>query len=653
MALIDSVQSTLESTFGFSGFREGQGQTIQQLLSGQSSLAIFPTGSGKSLCYQLTALHLPHLTIVVMPLLALIKDQLTFLNSKGIPAASIDSTINAEQQTQIKENIRAGKVKILMVSVERFKNERFRDFIESIDISMLVVDEAHCISEWGHNFRPDYLKLPLYRTSLNIPLVLLLTATSTKKVKLDMASKFNIQPEHIIQTGFYRDNLELNVLPVEEQAKNTELLTALSQLQGSGIIYVTLQNTADRVAEWLRKHNIHAQSYHAGLATQDREQIQHQFMTGYTPIIVATIAFGMGIDKSDIRFVIHYDLPKSIENYSQEIGRAGRDGLKSTCLVMGNLDGLNTVENFVYGDTPEPSGIRALIDNIKNDSVKGLWETQISPLSKLVNIRELPLKTLLVQLELRNAITPLHAYFANIRIKFIEDSARILSRFDGERQSFLRDIFSVIEMKKIWGTLDVDQLNQRYGYERSRVMLALEYLHEKELIELETKSMTDVFKVNMEQLNDTGLVFELSHYFEQTELSEIKRIGALIRFFELEHCLAFNLARYFDDYNAPQNCGHCSVCNGKVARLTRSVQDEWPSAKELTQNLIEFFHLIHKISSVEPTIIMATRFLAGLTVPAFGRTGVRQLEGFGKLASFRYSDIRDRVTPIWQQITAL
>ena len=208
-----SYQS-LKDYFGFDQFRPGQEQTIEQLLKAQSSLAIFPTGSGKSLCYQYTALMLPHVTLVVSPLLALMKDQREFLASKGIPAASIDSTLNGDESRQVMADVRSGKIKILMVSVERFKNERFRQFISSISLSMLVVDEAHCISEWGHNFRPDYLKLPSYCVQLDIPLVLLLTATATASVKEDMASKFGIANEHIVQTGFYRSNLDLDVLPI-------------------------------------------------------------------------------------------------------------------------------------------------------------------------------------------------------------------------------------------------------------------------------------------------------------------------------------------------------------------------------------------------------------------------------------------------------
>jgi ATP-dependent DNA helicase RecQ len=464
------LHSELKKTFGFNQFRSGQEQTITQLLEGDSSLAIFPTGSGKSLCYQFAALHLPHLTLVVSPLLALMKDQLTFLASKGISAASIDSTLTPAENQQVMADVRAGKLKILMVSVERFKNERFRQFIDSVALSMLVVDEAHCISEWGHNFRPDYLKLPAYRDELNIPLVLLLTATATKTVKRDMAAKFGIVEAHIVQTGFYRSNLDLAVAPVSTADKNTLLLEHVSaelnseqapdqeSPKGPGIVYVTLQQSAERVANFLCQNNINAAAYHAGFDNDKRQRIQEQFMQGTIQVVVATIAFGMGIDKSNIRFVIHYDLPKSIENYSQEIGRAGRDGLPSRCITLANLDGLNTVENFVYGDTPELAAIDFVLNNIRSELQAGNWELQLVSLSNASNVRPLPLKTLLVQLELQGVVRPMYAYFAEFKYKFVKPKGEILSRFEGERRSFVEAIFNNTKMKKVWGEPDFDAL---------------------------------------------------------------------------------------------------------------------------------------------------------------------------------------------------
>ncbi|MFV0594473.1 RecQ family ATP-dependent DNA helicase [Shewanella sp.] len=632
--------SLLQQQFGFSEFRQGQHEVISQLLSGQSSLAIFPTGSGKSLCYQFTALQLPHLTLVVSPLLALIKDQLSFLHEKGIKAASIDSTLTPELTQQVMREARSGELKLLMVSVERFKNERFRQFIQSIPISMLVVDEAHCISEWGHNFRPDYLKLPDYRRELTIPLVLLLTATATRKVKLDMAARFDIKPQHIVQTGFYRPNLDLTVLPVASQYKMTTLQQQLQSLTGCGIIYVTLQHTAEEVAAELCRMGFDASAYHAGFEDEKRQQIQYDFMQGQIRIVVATIAFGMGIDKSNIRFVIHFDLPKSIENYCQEIGSAGRDGQLSHCVTLANLDGINTVENFVYGDTPELASIATVIDNIRQETLGGRWELQLNQLANVSNIRQLPLKTLLVQLEIQGVIKPLYAYYADISYRFIEPQAQILSQFSPERQAFLRDIFAHTQMKRVWGSLDFTALYQATGAERTRVLAALEYLASQQLIELEAKRVTDVYQVDTNQLAQINLANELHQYFAD---KEVARIAQLVRFFELTTCLNYNLARYFDDNAAPQSCGHCSVCRGEVAKLAYSEVPLWPDDARLLADL----HELNGAADAKglPLLSLDTqcRFLAGMTLPLFTRLQVRKLSGFGRCEHLRYAEIKAKL----------
>ncbi|MBA6303958.1 ATP-dependent DNA helicase RecQ [Colwellia sp. MB02u-14] len=638
--------NSLKQTFGFDAFRDGQQQTIEQLLNGQSSLAIFPTGSGKSLCYQLAAIELPHLTIVVSPLLALMKDQLAFLETKGIAAASIDSTLTPVQNQQVMADTRSGKIKILMVSVERFKNERFRQFIDSVNVSMLVVDEAHCISEWGHNFRPDYLKLPNYRQELNIPLVLLLTATATKKVKKDMASKFDILPEHIVQTGFYRNNLDLTVLAVSSKDKNQQLLTNINAQTGCGIVYVTLQQSAEYVASFLSQQGLNAQPYHAGFISEKRQKIQEDFMSGKVQIIVATIAFGMGIDKADIRFVIHYDLPKSIENYSQEIGRAGRDGLASNCITLANLDGLNTVENFVFGDTPELSGIECVINNIQQECLNERWELQGLSLSNISNIRQLPMRTLLVQLELQGVIKPLFSYFADFKYKFTTNKDDVLNCFEGERKDFLATIFSYSGFKKVWGEPDFDALFQHYGCDRGRVIVALEYLQEKQLITLETKKITEVFSVNKRLLSAENLAKSLHDYFVDKEEKEIKRIATLVRFFELASCLSRNLSLYFNDKNTPEHCGHCSVCRGNFAKLSYSQKSTLPDDAvivDMLTTLIE--HMSTKYKGVLSLETMC-RFLTGLTVPLFSRNKIKQLPGFGCCENIRYQEVREKVISV-------
>jgi len=430
----DQLSERLQQYYGFKEFLKGQREVIQLVAEKESAAAIFPTGAGKSLCYQLPALLLEHMTLVVSPLLSLMKDQLDFLSARKIPAARLDSTLSGEQYNAVMNEAKSGKLKILMISVERFKNERFRNNLKEMKISLLVVDEAHCISEWGHNFRPEYLKLPFYRQEFNIPAVLLLTATAAPPVVKDMCKKFDIPAHHVIITGFYRANLFLKVTPCPQQEKDRYLLSLISeQPHFPTIVYVTRQKTAEQVAGMLITNGIPSAAYHAGMKSEERESIQEDFIKGKTPVIVATIAFGMGIDKVDIRRVIHYNIPKSLENYCQEIGRAGRDGNKSLCEVLADRDNINILENFVYGDTPENSGIEHVLTEIKNNPDSN-WEIKIHTLSNQVNIRLLPLKTLLVYLEMLLIIKPKYTYFEEYSFKFIEEPAAILRHFNGERR---------------------------------------------------------------------------------------------------------------------------------------------------------------------------------------------------------------------------
>ncbi|WP_392341777.1 ATP-dependent DNA helicase RecQ [uncultured Shewanella sp.] len=645
-----TLYQLLQQQFGFTEFREGQQAVIETILAGHSALAIFPTGSGKSLCYQFCAQQLPNLTLVISPLLALMKDQLAFLASKGIAAASIDSSLTYDQTQQVMRDVRDQRTRILMVSVERFKNERFRQFLKSVPISLLVVDEAHCISEWGHNFRPDYLKIPQYCQEFSIPQSLLLTATATEQVKLDMAKRFGLLAEQVIQTGFYRPNLDLSVVAVNQQQKLTQLALTVKHYTGAGIVYVTLQQTAEDVAAHLIRQGINAAAYHAGMEQTVRQHIQQQFMQNHIQVIVATIAFGMGIDKSDIRFVIHFDLPKSIENYSQEIGRAGRDGLLAHCVTLANLDGLNTVENFVYGDTPEADNIGQLLGIIASETENGRWEVQETPLSTACNIRSLPLKTLFVQLELLGVIRPSYAYFAEFKYRFVEDQQAILSRFNDQRQQFLSQVFAHTQFKKVWGQLDFDSLYQQHGCERQRVVAALDYLAEQNLIILETKKITQVYDVQQQALATPQqlqqLTQQLSQYFSENEHKEIVRIGKLVDFFELDRCLSANLAHYFDDHSVPQECGHCSVCRGQIAVLSKQAVAPLPDSATVT-TLLEPLILVARAKSLPtPTIATQAKFLAGMIMPMFSRLKVKQLDGFGRFSAYRYQDILDTVKKV-------
>jgi len=638
------MHDTLQQVFGYPQFRLGQEETVSAVLAGRSAAAIFPTGSGKSLCYQLSAVLLPHLTLVVSPLLALMQDQLGFLQRHGISAGSIDSAQSREEANEVMARARSGELKILMISVERLKNERFRNFLQSVQISLLVVDEAHCISEWGHNFRPDYLKLPDYQRQFNIPQALLLTATATPRVIADMQAKFAIAPHDVVTTGFYRPNLNLLVEPVSGADKRRRLVQWMSERADQpSIVYVTLQKTAEQIAEHLNRNGIQAEAYHAGLPHDRREGIQQRFMGGRSNCIVATIAFGMGIDKSDIRNVVHFDLPKSIENYSQEIGRAGRDGQPSDCLVLANRDSLNVLENFVYGDTPEQEGIRRVLQELQAARSEGQWEFLLRSLSDHSNIRELPLKTLLVQLELKGVIAPRYAFYAEYRFKYLIEPEALLARFSGERQQFVAAIIQGCKRAKTWATVDFDALYQQHNAERNRVVKALDYFQEQGLIELESKQMTEVYSLLDTDFDPQVLSEALYMGFKQHEVGEVARIHAMLDLFATEHCLGQRLAQYFGDENAPQRCGHCSVCHGHVAHLPPPPRLSPLVDKNFMGLCGDFIHRHHEHTGQLPGAERLTRFLLGISVPLFTKLKARGIPGSAALEDYPYAEVREWV----------
>jgi ATP-dependent DNA helicase RecQ len=631
------MEQQLQKYFGFGSFHAGQREVIARVVAGQSAGAIFPTGAGKSLCYQLPAMLLPHMTLVVSPLLALMKDQVDFLVGRQIPAARLDSTLAPEDSHQILAAAKNGELKILMISVERFRNERFRSHLEKMKTSLLVVDEAHCISEWGHNFRPEYLKLPVYRKEFGIPQVLLLTATAPEPVIQDMCAKFEVPRENVTVTGFYRPNLFLQITPIPEARKEAHLLQRLREVpQTPTIVYVTLQKTAERVAEFLRANGIVSCPYHAGMDSEERERIQNEFLAGEADCIVATIAFGMGIDKKDIRRVIHYDLPKSIESYSQEIGRSGRDGEPSFCEVLANRDNLSVLENFIYGDTPEREAIKKLLALIQRQEDR-TWEIRLIGLSYEVDIRVLPLKTLLVYLDMEGIVKPKYTRFDDYAFKYQVPPADILDKFEGERRTFVQEILKGCRTKKTWTYVDLPGILQSYGTaDRQRVITALEYFSEKGWIELQAKQEVEVYEILTRAFDVEALSGKMCGLFTARESQEIQRIHAMVDFFESDSCISRQLAHYFGDDIAKDRCGHCSFCRTGRAALAQTVKRPPLSTFHFHEVTNEFVRTAQNHCSVLNT----TKFLCGISSPALMKLNVKRLPHFGALERYPFLEVR-------------
>ncbi|MEH7109973.1 DNA helicase RecQ [Bacillus sp. JJ1764] len=332
--MFEKALTLLQTYFGYDSFRIGQEQAIRSVLSGNNTICVMPTGGGKSICYQIPAMVLPGTTIVISPLISLMKDQVDSLIQNGIPATFINSSISYNEANDRIQAAKQGKVKLLYIAPERLDSPEFIAELKSMEIPMVAVDEAHCISQWGHDFRPSYRQISKMINCLHQkPIVLALTATATPKVREDICELLAIQENHSIITGFERVNLSFSVIKGQDRWKY--LLQYLKKNEKeAGIIYAATRKNVDTLYERLQKENINAARYHAGMNDQERNAEQERFLTDKASVMVATSAFGMGIDKSNIRFVVHLQLPKNMESYYQEAGRAGRDGLDSECMVL-------------------------------------------------------------------------------------------------------------------------------------------------------------------------------------------------------------------------------------------------------------------------------------------------------------------------------
>jgi ATP-dependent DNA helicase RecQ len=358
---LTKMRRTLRDTFGLAKLRPGQAEVIRSVLEGNHTLAIMPTGAGKSLCYQLPSLHLPGTTVVVSPLISLMKDQVDKLEDAGLEAAQLNSALTSEEREENLEQIKTEQSDFIFVTPERFTKPEFLADLRKRDVNFVVIDEAHCISEWGHDFRPAYLSIGAAVKTLGTPPVLALTATATHEVQADIEKQLDLGKLSVIRTGIYRPNLHFAVKRVtNEREKHEALMRILNEHKGTGIIYAATVKTVEALTDWLKAFDFKIEKYHGRMNAGDRKRNQDAFMNGELKAIVATNAFGMGIDKPDICFVVHYQMPGSLESYYQEAGRAGRDGEPATCTLFYQLEDRRTHQFFLGGKHPKFDDILAV-----------------------------------------------------------------------------------------------------------------------------------------------------------------------------------------------------------------------------------------------------------------------------------------------------
>ncbi|KAF4809284.1 ATP-dependent DNA helicase RecQ [Colletotrichum siamense] len=578
------AQKVLKERFGLNAFRLEQEAAISRIIGGESAVVVFPTGGGKSLCYQVPAVAIKELdrqtnsrspeesgvTVVISPLIALMKDQVDALRRRGISAAVLDSTQTRETFVDIHQKLSCGKLDLLYCAPERLNNEGFLASLQAIrgGIRLLAIDEAHCISEWGHSFRPDYLKIARFAKEANVERVVCLTATATAAVAKDIRDTFNIPPEGLFVTSMYRSNLNLRVQAINEKDDQVKICTSfLKKHPGPSIIYVTTHAGTESLSKSLVAKGFKAKPYHAGLDKDVRSDIQDKFLRSTDMIIVGTIAFGMGIDKENVRTIIHFDLPSSIEAYSQQIGRAGRDGKPSTCMLYLSDKDFFLRNVLVHGERPSRLALRALFEEICDEehcrlSPGETFSVGITMQSKRVDIKETQLSIIYAYLELKfgllRAGTP----------QYSEYKYQVLQRqeYNDDDTPAAKAIRRGSRTAKIWTFIEIDDVTDGKHLYRGDITRKLDHWAESGVVKLQKSGVQNVFRLKKalpkSQPEIDAMIDNIDQEITKKEKQDLQRVQDLVNLLTGTKCITRALAAYFADttHASVEECGHCTWC---------------------------------------------------------------------------------------------
>lgn len=630
--------------FGLSQFRPGQKLVIEAIFSGRDTLCIMPTGGGKSLCYQLPAIAREGLTIVISPLIALMKDQVDSLTEIEIPATLINSTLTLEQQQSRIAEMVEGKYKLVYIAPERLRSSSFMRAVQRSTVQLLAIDEAHCISQWGHDFRPDYARLGKFRERLGNPQTVALTATATKLVQEDIANVLGLENPSRFVTGFARDNLSIGVQsPKANSEKDQRLLQFLRSHEGCGIIYASTRKNCEHLVELLEDQiDREIAFYHAGLATGVRREVQERFMSGETKIIVATNAFGMGIDKPDLRFVVHYNLPGSIEAYYQEAGRAGRDGLPSECLMLYSFQDKFIQEFFIENAYPSKDAIRQVYNylcSIPDDPI----EMTLQEVKEEIGLQlgTTGIATCENLLEKAGAIERLDSRQNSAGIRIDSDLPTLIDFLPREattQRHVLRGLERIVgDLRGERVMFQPARFAQQLEMEWTAVNRAI-----KKLVELPMVDYVPPFRGRAVHVIDRKRRFsELEIDFAELarrQQAEHEKLESVIRFATSRRCRQLEILEYFGDADR-RRCGSCDNCQGDKSRSLG------PAATESFGDPMACLYAAQvAVSGVARTHgrfgkTVVAQMLTGSTSRKMQQFGLARLPTFGLLNILRQTDV--------------
>jgi ATP-dependent DNA helicase RecQ len=642
-------QEDLESylpPFGLSSFRPGQREVIETILGGRDCLCVMPTGGGKSLCYQLPAIARGGLTLVVSPLIALMKDQVDALAKRGLPATFINSTLSADELSARLARMAAGEFRLVYVVPERFRSNRFVDAVRRSDLRMLAIDEAHCISEWGHDFRKDYARLGYFRSLLGEPRTIALTATATPIVRDDIVKLLALNDPAVFITGFSRPNLHYHVRACSsDREKDEALFGFLGDTPGSGIVYASTRKRCEELGERIASRTGRPTTvYHAGLMADDRRAAQDDFMLGRTEIAVATLAFGMGIDKADVRFVVHYNLPGSLEAYYQEAGRAGRDGKRSDCLLLFGMGDRNIHQFFIESAYPSRevvAQVHRFLCGLETNPIE-LTQQEVKEALNL-QIGAEAIGTCEKLLESAGVIERLEAAENTAAVRLSSDLPTLVDLLP-QQAKVKRQVLRAVEQwvgsqRNEWCYLQPRELLARLpGY-----MLSDLTKHLRELTSLSAFDYVPPFRGRAIHVNDRVRRFEdLQIDFDALETrknSEYEKLERVLRFARHRGCREQEILTYFGQHDS-EACGRCDNC-AKSGPSTRP----GAASSATTDGLVEAVRMVLSgVARVSRSRSgcgkqLLAQMLCGSAAKGVTRNRLDKLSTFGLLAHAKQTDV--------------